>query len=162
MSTGRRSNQPVEQLLNQFGLTADPASIQACGQGIIFRFREPENAAHVLSNGVVFARGRLGFLHGGQIGGVSTEYRSYTDGIGCSLHVVLGKKGPPLRISTVSIHTKDLGSCCFMEFWNWVHMSSGVRIDARWPVQPLFGTAGAEKPRASAPNRRCVRLLHCP
>src|SRR5688572_20426160 len=72
-----RPDKRIEQLLHRFDLTADPASVCPSGDGIVFRFREPRHAARVLENSLLFARGRLGVLHGRQIGGLICEYRSY-------------------------------------------------------------------------------------
>jgi hypothetical protein len=93
MSIDNRPDQRIEQLLHRFGLTADAASVRQSGDGIVFRFRQPQHAARVLENSSLFARGRLGVLHGRQIGGLVCEYRSYTNGHGWSLHVVLGRSG---------------------------------------------------------------------
>src|SRR5262249_40939293 len=93
MSAISGSDNCVEQLLVRFGLAADPASVDTCGRGVVFRFREPEQAIRALRNSVVFASGRFGILHGRQLGGVISEYRSYTDGNGFSLHVVIGRNG---------------------------------------------------------------------
>lgn len=93
MSGVSESDKCVEQLMARFGLAADPASVRTCGRGLVFRFREPEQAIRTLSNNVVFATGRLGILHGRQLGGVVSEYRSYTDGNGFSLHIVIGRNG---------------------------------------------------------------------
>jgi hypothetical protein len=93
MSLKLRPDQRIEQLLHRFGLAADPASVRPSGDGIVFRFREPQHAARVLENRSLFARGRLGVLHGRQLGGLICEYRSYTNGDGCSLHIVLGRSG---------------------------------------------------------------------
>ena len=83
----------TEDALVAFGVLPDPESIQAVGAGITFRFAAPLEALKKLENRSVFAEGPLGVLHGGEVGGVATEYRSYRNGTRFCLHVVLGRAG---------------------------------------------------------------------
>jgi hypothetical protein len=81
----------TEDALTAFGIHPDPISIQSTRGGMTFRFASPLEARKELENRSLFAQGRLGILHGGDVGGVLTEYRSYRNGTRYSLHVVLGR-----------------------------------------------------------------------
>ena len=81
----------TESALHAFGILPDPASIQAVGAGVTFRFASPQQAMRKLGNRAVFAEGPLGMLHGAAVGGFVTEYRSYRNGTRYCLHVVLGR-----------------------------------------------------------------------
>ena len=76
-----------------FGILPEPTSIQNVGAGMTFRFATPPLALQKLEDRSLFAQGPLGVLHGAQVGGLATEYRSYRNGRRFSLHVVLGKGG---------------------------------------------------------------------
>jgi hypothetical protein len=83
----------TEDALAAYGIPPDPTSIQSAGAGMVFRFASPLEARKELANRSLFAQGPLGILHGGEVGGVLTEYRSYRNGTRSSLHVVLGRSG---------------------------------------------------------------------
>jgi len=78
--------------LEVFGVDPAPDSVRGSGSGITFSFALREEALEVLRNRARFAQGPLGILHGGAVGGVVTEYRSYRRDEPHSLHVVLGKR----------------------------------------------------------------------
>jgi hypothetical protein len=78
--------------LENFGVDPAPDSVRGSGSGITFSFAAREEALEALRNRARFARGPLGILHGGVVGGVVTEYRSYRRDERQSLHVVLGKR----------------------------------------------------------------------
>lgn len=83
----------TEDALVAFGVLPDPLSIESVGAGMTFRFASPLQALQKLENRSVFAEGPLGVLHGAEVGGLATEYRSYRNGTRFCLHVVLGKGG---------------------------------------------------------------------
>jgi len=79
--------------LAYFGVEPAADSVRGSGNGITFSFADRAEALEALRNRTRFARGPLGILHGGAVGGVVTEYRSYRRDQLHSLHVVLGKRG---------------------------------------------------------------------
>ena len=93
MNQGTELRRRTEDALAAYGILPDPISIQSVGAGMTFRFASPLQARKELENRSLFARGPLGILHAGEVGGVLTEYRSYRNGTRFSLHVVLGRSG---------------------------------------------------------------------
>ena len=83
----------IEGALRRFGIGPDPTSIRASGNGIVFRFRSPAGARRLLRDRRRFRQGPMGILHGAQVGGLDTEFRSCRKGSEYSLHVVLGRTG---------------------------------------------------------------------
>jgi hypothetical protein len=83
----------IEAALRRFGIAPEPVSIRASGNGIVFRFPDPTAARDVLRDRGRFRQGPLGILHGAQVEGLDTEFRSCRKGPEYSLHVVLGRTG---------------------------------------------------------------------
>jgi hypothetical protein len=83
----------IETALRRFGIAPEPASIRASGNGIVFRFPDAAAARRILRDRRRFRQGPLGILHGAQVGGLDTEFRSCRRGSEYSLHVVLGRSG---------------------------------------------------------------------
>jgi hypothetical protein len=90
------SNEDSAQILDalrKFGIEPAAGSVVCLRDGITFKFSQPETARRVLQSKSVFAEGPLGILHRQDVGELETEYRSYSDSVGYSLHVVLGTNG---------------------------------------------------------------------
>jgi hypothetical protein len=83
----------IEAALQRFGIGPEPTSIRASGNGIVFRFPDPAAARQILRDRRRFRQGPLGILHGAQVGGLETEFRSCRKGPEYSLHIVLGRTG---------------------------------------------------------------------
>ena len=81
------------EALRRFGVAPHASSIRGSGAGVVFRFADPRDARRVLRQRTVFAEGPLGMLHGRDVGGLVTEFRSYRGWQRYSLHVVLGREG---------------------------------------------------------------------
>jgi hypothetical protein len=79
--------------LRRFGIGPEATSIRASGNGILFRFPDPNRARRILRDRRRFRQGPLGVLHSAQVGGLDTEYRSCRKGAEYSLHVVVGRTG---------------------------------------------------------------------
>jgi hypothetical protein len=83
----------IQAALHTFAIPPAPLSVRKAGNGILFRFAEPRQARKVLQDRGLFRQGPLGVLHGRQVGGLDTEFRSKRSGPEYSLHVVLGRGG---------------------------------------------------------------------
>jgi hypothetical protein len=83
----------IEAALRRFGIAPEQSSIRVSGNGIVFRFPDPAAALYILRDRRRFRQGPLGILHGAQVGGLDTEFRSCRKGPEYSLHVVLGRTG---------------------------------------------------------------------
>lgn len=83
----------IDTLLRSFGIHPAPESVRRSGDGILFRFRRPREAQRILQDRSLFAQGRMGILHGREVDGVLTEFRSYGKESAHSLHVVIGRTG---------------------------------------------------------------------
>jgi hypothetical protein len=83
----------IEIALHAFAIPPAPKSVRQDGNGILFRFADPASARRLLENRRFFRQGPLGVLHGKQVGGLDTEFRSTRTGPEYSLHVVLGRGG---------------------------------------------------------------------
>jgi hypothetical protein len=79
--------------LRRFGIGPEATSIRASGNGILFRFPDPNRARRILRDRRRFREGPLGVLHSAQVGGLDTEYRSCRKSGEYSLHVVVGRTG---------------------------------------------------------------------
>ncbi|MCL5745795.1 MAG: hypothetical protein M1541_18035 [Acidobacteria bacterium] len=79
--------------LRKFGIEPAAGSVVSVRDGITFKFGHPEMARRVLQSKSVFAEGPLGILHRHDVGELETEFRSYSDSVGYSLHIVLGANG---------------------------------------------------------------------
>lgn len=83
----------ILEALRKFGIEPAAGSVTCRRDGITFQFNRPGAARRVLQSRLVFAEGPLGILHRREVGELDTEYRSYTDSVGYSLHIVLGTNG---------------------------------------------------------------------
>jgi len=93
MPDARESHTSIPALSRSFGIHPQAGSIRKAGQGITFRFDQPEKARKILYDRSLFAQGQLCVLHHDEVGGALTEFRSYRNGSGYSLHVVIGQNG---------------------------------------------------------------------
>jgi hypothetical protein len=93
MSDAQESHTSIPALLRSFGIHTEAGSIRKAGQGITFQFDQPEKAREILCDRSLFAQGQLCLLHHNEVGGALTEFRSYRNGSGYSLHVVIDQNG---------------------------------------------------------------------